>query len=376
MNRMMYLLCLLSISLMLYACGGDNTESEANNSFDTADKIDLGKQLKGSIEKIKDVDFFTFTAKQAGVLEIAVTNLPDKTNTVVRVYNNHKKKVIQFSEKNGRSLIADRLISPGKYYVQLDCNRKSLDNHGQYILTLGYDTTDTNELNNSFDKATPIKLGTSTKGSIRSVGDKDFYKFEVPKPCVVSMRITSVPDTIDMGMKIYDLDKKRLGVFHEGNGRSLMQEALLWRKSYYLELYDGGSNKSSSQLYQLELVADMSDTYEMNQSFSTATPIKLDDTIKASLNPVNDVDVYKFSLKQDNNTKISLIPSNAALRPTMTLYDTHKRKIKAYHVKNGKSLGPTISLKTGSYYIQLQNHNKRTKGANPYEMKVSLTAEQ
>jgi hypothetical protein len=150
------------------------------------------------------------------------------------------------------------LIPEGVYYLRLfdykygsslNASHKSL-----YNLKLEFDTSDAHENNNSFSQAANINIGEAVQGAIRSVGDSDYFKFEVPRDGVLDIFVTSVPDNIRMSLELYDESKTEVKHFYaSAAGGDRECELLIPEGVYYLRLFDYkyGSSLDASKTWVL-----------------------------------------------------------------------------------------------------------------------------
>ncbi len=291
----------------------------------------------------------------------------------VTLYNENKKKIGRFSEKKGRSVIAEKLIGQGNYYLQLSGRGKNNDHTHPYLLSLALDTTDVNEMNNSFDYATVVdKMDYTVKGTIRSARDQDFYKFQLAQDSVVGVSVTSVPDNIAMSVRIYDVHKKKIGEKYQKKGISVLADYLLEKGSYYVQLSDRGNKKSSSLPYELKLTQDISDTFEINNSFDQAASIEIAQTVNGSISPVSDRDFYRFQVKKQGGLNVIVTSPESTKDVSIQIYDEHKKEKKRFIDRIGTGINRNFTVEKGIHYINLSKQNHKERNPISYAMKLTL----
>ena len=76
-----------------------------------------------------------------------------------------------------------------------------------YEVRFALDTSDTNELNNSFDTATPLSQDVTTQGAIYGNGDTDYYIFTAPSAGDYNFILSGVPNGIGLIAEVFNSQK-------------------------------------------------------------------------------------------------------------------------------------------------------------------------
>jgi len=248
-------------------------------------------------------------------------------------------------------------------------------NENYYNLLLNLDLSDVQEYNNTFDAATAISIGDSLKGTIRSVNDVDFYKFETFQDGVLDILITSVPSNIVMQMILYDNTKTSIyECWNNTPGQDRICEFLVKKGTYYIGLssrYGGVSNK---KLFNLSINLDVTDAQEYNNTFDDAVPINIGDSISGAIRSINDIDVFQFEAALDGALEVLVngVPANITMQ--VNVFDSTKTLIDdCWNNTAGQDRSCQFNVKKGINYISLYSRYGKASNKKRYHMETSIT---
>ena len=100
-----------------------NTETEPNNTFANANKIDINKEITGYLENENDTDNFLLNVDQEQILKIALSGIKG-VNHAVSIYRNENPgpvliKVIDDNRKSSPETFANLYVEPGQYFFKI-----------------------------------------------------------------------------------------------------------------------------------------------------------------------------------------------------------------------------------------------------------------
>jgi hypothetical protein len=371
-------LAMLALMLMV-SCDYDSCDYDGdggggytgNDTFDTATPIELGTPARDRIEISGDVDWFKFTTTQAGVIEILVDSVAANIDMDVRVYEDREREIANsLGTGSGASVLLLFLREPGSYWLKL-CDGHGRSSEYYYTLLVALDASDPYEMNNSRAEATPILLGSPVRAKIRPSGDEDWYKLTTSQTGVLEISVDSVASNIDMDVRVYD-DREReiANSLGTGSGASVLLLLLREPGSYWLKLCDG-HGRMSPYYYKLLVTIDVSDPYEINNSFTQATPILLGATVQAKIRPNGDLDYYKFTnpAAETIRTTVDTVPVNIDM--DVYVYDDREREIaRSTGTGEGQRVDFSVYLPTGVYYVRLGDGHGRSS-SQYYLLKVA-----
>ena len=211
---------------------GKGTYRDVNNvsSFARAKRISLGKKVYGSISKSSECNYYKFTLPQAGVVDLtgARAQSGDNSNTWTTILYNARKEVID-------TRWGDRVgLSAGTYYIKVIDDSHS--NKKKYYIMVSYKKSNLweKELNDTFDRSTPVRFGSYMYGMCNTWSDVDCYSFTVPRDGKVRFEFYIGDASY---VTLYD------STYRQANGKLLCEME---------SIYEGGSIQKVSKTISLK----------------------------------------------------------------------------------------------------------------------------
>lgn len=171
-------------------------ETEVNNSFGTADTISPNVSVTGSLMASDDNDYYKFTTGSDGYISLTLNHsFIDSGSDYwrVRLYRGSDSTLIEefFYQGNIASQKSCRVGLPkGTYYLQVsDDNRHSTVDYNlrvNYVVDKSYET----EINDSIGSADTITKYSTSRGTLMTSDDQDYYTFSLAAKCYVNFRLT------------------------------------------------------------------------------------------------------------------------------------------------------------------------------------------
>ena len=325
-----------------------------NNEINCADEIQLGIVKKEKIETINDTDFFKFKINQAGVIEIAVENVPSNLIMDMRLYGSGQTEIAWATGNTyGSPVYQTYLGEPGQYYIRCKAINEDLDSINQYSLKVTLDTSDIYEINNDISKSKTIQLGKTIKGKIRPFYDIDFFTFVINTQGVLEIAVDTVPSDIKMQVILYNSQQNIIeNIVDSLYGHPIHSFTLQEKGNYYLQL--NGESQSSNQFYAFRINLDSSDIYEINNSFSQAAEISLNTNIQGKIFPDCDIDIFKFTASTSGTYHIIVDPVPTELSINLYVYNSQFVYINySNNTTNGQPIYLDVDLTPGIYYLNL-----------------------
>ncbi|MCX6164500.1 MAG: PPC domain-containing protein [Ignavibacteriae bacterium] len=209
--------------------------------------------------------------------------------------------------------------------------------------------------NNSFNCATELQIGITKQDQIESQGDLDYFKFTTSTPGVLEISVDNVPSNVDMDVYVYDAQQNQIASSTgTQNGQSVFFEMLRVPGTYYLKLQGGYWSSHGNDKYTVLVNLDASDTYEMNNTFSEAKLISLNNDIQGKIRPTGDVDYFKFITNSPGIIEITVenVPSNIDM--DVYLFDSQQNQVaNSTGTTNGQSVFMFVLANTGTYFIKI-----------------------
>jgi Secretion system C-terminal sorting domain len=218
-----------------------------------ASLIPLNTDIKASINSAGDNDYYKFNIPRAGIIKVSVSNVPANIDMDYEFFNELGVSLGSTSYSDGENFSREGLFcNKGTYAFRLADDE---GNPNQYTVRVDFDTTDVYECNNEYNSATNIKVCDTITGIIRSLGDSDYYKFNVSSSGIVKVRLLEVPSNIDMQMGVANLTPATVGnIIYANVGQGISADIPLPSSGdYYFVLLDRNNNASSPNKYKFRL---------------------------------------------------------------------------------------------------------------------------
>ena len=368
MKKSVYILTLLFIAHLGYA--QIYTEVEPNNSFAQANMVTSTVTIIDSMGSSSDVDYFQVNLPSAGVLTVALSNVPSGQLMRLYAYNSAQGQIgfVQ-AASNGSGFTYDLLLPSGITYLRIS-DLNGLVSSSAFHLNLSLDNSDACECNNSFATACLVSpnslLHPQLFGYNSDLGgnDVDYFELNLPDCGVVSINLSNIANNQLIRLYAYDAAQNQIGFIQApSTGTGFSYDLLLPSGVSYFRIYDINGNSDSIHL-NLSLVYDTSDACECNNSFATACQIPANDTIHPQLFGYNsdlggnDVDFYQI---QSGNCvheciAISNVQPSQLLR--LYVYDNTQNQIGFMQSpSNGSGFKYCTDFNIGTYYLQLLDAN-------------------
>lgn len=176
----------ISTASTLSASAATYYESESNDSYSTADTLNLNSTIKGVINGSKDCDVFVVKTSSNGKLTFTFNHEYADTSTgwIVDIYCYSSGKYEELStatiwvrDDEVVNLPSVGAVTSGVYYIKVGSIWTDIENH-DYSIKCVFKKSDyyEREMNNSYNTATTIYANNEYGGYINGSNDVDFYK--------------------------------------------------------------------------------------------------------------------------------------------------------------------------------------------------------
>jgi len=174
---------------------------EPNNSIESAEALEFGREVEGSIASSTDVDYYTFSVDERVKLSISFSSekqeqygwhyeLLSGDGTVLGA------SVCSWSDCVEGEVLSAGILS-GTYYLKVSPENDSSNSYlpdGAYSVTISRSADSAGiefETNNTTDEAQPLSLNQSYEGQLSSMSDVDYYAFSVDERVKLSINFSS-----------------------------------------------------------------------------------------------------------------------------------------------------------------------------------------
>ena len=397
------LLSALPISLPVSAATINETES--NDSYASANSFSLNSTISGSMSSSDDKDYFKITPSQNGKISLTFShnyssNSDIYWNIVMYAYSSGNYTEFYNQRIYANSGESNKLASIGAssgttYYIKISTYYNATTGFGY---NLKNEFTSTNyyekEINNDYSSATPVSFNQTYGGVMNDTNDVDYYKFSPTQNGKIALTFTheqSDNSDIYWNIVMYAYLSGNYTEFYNqriyansGESNKLASIGASSETIYYVKIYTY-YNATVGFDYNLKNEFTSTNYYEkeINNNYSSATPMSFNQTYGGVMNDDDDVDVFKFSPTQDG--KISLTfshdySSNSDIYWNIVMYayssgnytEFYNQRINANSGETNK-LSPIGVSSNTIYYIKIYTYYNATV-AFDYNLKNEFTA--
>ena len=386
---MLIVMCFLSfmgVDKPLNVSAAMVSDSGSDDTTATANEMQLGDTISGTITESDDLDYYKFELESAGCVKLNMTSY--MKYYCIKIYDADGQEVWWTTENEWTETVGyrkdayDVYLEKGIYYLQINGYRKSDwdKSTGKYECITAFLSSETNnvESDNSYADANNISLGNSIVGQISENDDYDTYKFELFQAGCVKLNMTSYMKYYCI--KIYDVDGQEIWWATENEWtetvgyRKDMYDLYLEKGTYYMQI--NGYRKSdwdkSTGKYEFSIGTEVtkvpetdkkqeeekkSDIKNNTQSNLPSPTVKTSNTIKKP-GKVKNISVTKkkkalklkwkkvsgaagYQICYSTSSKFTKKTTKVAAGTTITLKKLKARKnyyvkVRAYIMKDGK----------------------------------------
>jgi len=355
-----------------------SNESEANNSAGKANPIAASGTVAGTINPLRDHDWYRFDVPRQGRLKLRLSG-PTNLDLSFRLFNADIRDLSGWRSAPGVGADNEDLLhlkQPGTYYLEIADGHDDAETTESYTLTLEYQPGDDFEPNNRLGAAAAITPGQDVLASINPQGDHDWYAFTVDRQGTLDFLVTNPPDNLDVAFRLFDDDGRDLtgwrGARRVGGDNDALL-ALTRAGLYRLELADGSDDASAQEPYTLRTTFYPGDDYEPNPSFGQAAAITLGADVQASINPDRDHDWYRFTVPNPGKLDVLITDSPDNLDIAFRLFNADGRDLTGWRGarRMGGDNDAILELpEAGDYLLELADGSDNASSPQPYTLRL------
>jgi uncharacterized protein YfaP (DUF2135 family) len=397
------------ISLLFVAAGINQSFGqdpfEPNDTYETAALVTCGQQLSAYIQIIGDVDWYEIEMAESGVLEVAVTSVPDDLDLNVGIY-----QVIDYvltliaddrdgNAGGGQNMFSNAVVNAGTYLILVeDEGDNGFSDSDPYEMTLTC-TANALELNQIYEEAASIPADTCFEANIYGdnhtytvFNDVDWFEVQVTNSGVLEVAVTSVPDNLDLNVEIYQvidyvltlISDDRVG--NAGGGQNIFSNAVINPGTYLIVVEDEGDYDYNEETYTF-CVDFTANALELNQIYDEAAPIPTDTCFEANIygdnhtyTVFNDVDWFEVQVINSGVLEVAVtsVPENLDLNVGIyQIIDNALTLISDDRVGNaggGQNIFSNAVINPGTYLIVVEDEGNYDYNEETYIFCVDFTA--
>ena len=344
---------------------------EPDETAAAAKIISNGQTQSRSIHAAGDVDWVKFTVGSNGATNVVIQTAGSYGDTEMWLYgpNSSIALLAYDDDSNGYfSRISQASLAAGTYYIKV---QEYGNNAIIASYTLKASWTDRTDGNNTPATATAVANGQKVAASIVPIGDIDWYRFTVGIYGANNVVVETAGGAGATEMWLYGPNGSITLVAYNANGAfSRLSQAALAAGTYYVKVQEYGNNAT---LGAYTLRASWTDRTDGNNTAATATAVTKGQTVAAAINPIGDVDWYRFTIGSFGATNVVIETAGATGATEMWLYGPNGSTAQlAYNGNGAFARINQATLAAGTYYVKVQEYGNNAIIA-AYTLKATWT---
>ena len=401
MKKIYWILTLIGIlcmgmSIPHYASAATVSDSSSDNTIATANAINMGDTVKGSITKTDDLDYYKFTLSSAGCITLNMTSYMQYY--CIKIFDSDGKQIWYTDYNEWTASVGyhqdtyNLYFESGTYYMQINGYKYSTysKSTGTYECKTSFVSSGVNnvESDNSYAAANHIILGNTIIGQISENDNYDTYKYELSGAGCVTLNMTSYMKYYCI--KIFNSDGKEIWYteYNEWTAsvgyRRDTYNLYLEKGTYYMQIngYRYGTSSKSTGKYVVGTAFKLSDVSFDNDdnSFAAAKSISWNTTYTGQISINDDFDTYKFVVTSGRKVPITI--TSYMQYYCIKIFDADGKQLwyTDYNKWNGnvsyrKDTYSDLTLSAGTYYMQINGYQYGTSNKSTGTYKFSIGTE-
>lgn len=315
------LIALSTVSIFSFsAFAAEKTESEPNDFFSTANKINTGDTIKGKLSSYDDEDYFKIVSSSDGRLDLSFIHTLKKSShrwyIDIYVAGDMENPIISeevYEEDDSNYRFPMLGIKKNETYYIYVSTIAGVSTTSDYKISAKFTASPyyEKEVNDVFTQATDITLGKTYSGTSMCEDDKDYYRFKTTDNGKMKLDFIYQNDSKnkDWYIDIYE-NTDKLIYSKKISSDSLCKFSIPYigikkNTTYYIVVENFFTEEIGVE-YSLKTSFSKSEFFEKeyNNSYSTASLIKINKNYHGNSIDSDDCDYYKFVPEADG--KIAL----------------------------------------------------------------------
>jgi len=232
-------------------------ENDANQTFDTAMKLDIQQPVRGSLKDADDIDFFYFSNELSEIKLLTLADAPDASDTWIRIYKDSvDHPTHQFYVQDGIFFSKNIGITTGRYYVSLTPQSET-SKRQYYTLAFQSGTTSIVEIepNDNLSWCNAMPDDKIMPGMVYPETDVDYYGFNLQSSGTILFTFDALNVQTTYDVTLIDANENIIHHRTVSQANVYTDSQMLVPGNYYYQIK---SNDSGTGEYRLHLNANVS----------------------------------------------------------------------------------------------------------------------
>lgn len=361
------------------------SEAEPNNTFGTAQPVNVNDVLTATIGQDRDTDFYRVQVQQQGTLTFRAPSSPENIDLIVRLLNANYEEVAYWvvAPRPGGELLVDfDLPKPGTYWLEVADSNSDAISAEPFTIELSYAVAaDGFEPNDRIDLARHVPLDGAVPLTILPRGDQDWFEFTTDAPGSLFVSLTNVPEAIDGTFRLLNADGAEQVYWISAprpGGDTVAVLDLPKPGVYYLDIADSNSDARSTEPLTLTTrFARSPDLYEPNDRMADAMPVFEESTHTMAIFPARDRDWLSLDIVQPGELTVSVESPPQNLNVSFRVLDGNGAELQYWQGAaraGGDLYGTFDAAKPGRYYLEFAEFQDAAGSVEPFTLDLGFTA--
>ena len=341
------------------------------------------------------MDWFEGTGPSTGVIEVAVTSVPNNLDLNVGIYQVIDNVLTLIANDRvynagaGDNVFSHAVVAPGTFLIVVE-DEGNMDT--MKILTiLRAFTPNALELNQVYEEASCIPMDTCFEDNIYGdnhtydeFNDVDWFEVQAPASGIIEVAVNSVASNLDLNVGIYQMIDNVLTLIandwvnNSGGGDDLFSQAAVDPGTFLIVVEDEGNSDFNEDMYYF-CVNFTPNALELNQIYEEASLIPTDTCFEDNIygdnhtyDVFNDVDWFQVEITEQVLIDISVtsVPSNIDLNVAIYELDQNVLTLVADDGVNnaggGEDMFVEAELDPGTYYVVVEDEGNSDYNEETY----------
>jgi len=314
---------------VIAGCGegrGRFGDTEPNSRIEDANEVSFGESFLAKIYPEGDRDWYKVEVSEPGYIRVQASDVTDELDLQVAfaLYQEWEANTEQRLRSWNRLPDALPVHEEGTYYfVMRDEWDNSYSEEPFQVKVDFLEEFDPYEPNDAPEDAKLVEPGEELDFAIFPLGDRDWFKVDVPGQGYLSVSSRGVPSGVDLQVRFAVFDEWASPQVNHLRSWGDVPDACFipGEGEYYVEFRDEWDNSYSQTPFmaKIDFIGEM-DIYEPNNEFTDAKEVMAGDTINIAVFPRGDRDFFKINTTQSNTLSFQARDVPSAIDPQVAIY--------------------------------------------------------
>jgi len=345
---------------------------EPNDSAETGRLIRRNQEVRGRIWPTGDRDFFRYEVKRPGWYRFTMP--PANLERHLAVLDERGQRVAERGVYTNQSLELAAQLGPGPYTIAVlewGNDNSSLDPY-----SLRVEACEDDGLDDPPDRggrpaaARVMNLNRTVSSTINPVGESDTYALSIPSAGVLHIQ-GRYP--IELHVRLLSNEGRMLAEQGVYSNRPLhFTRSFETPTTVYVRVFEWGSDNWSPYPYRIFAWFEPCDELDFtgrNDSAETAIPALIGETIRGSINPVRDVDVFSLTADHSGYLKLDGIGQTEL---HLRVVDGAGKMLAERGTYTGQRNNIRIAVPPGEYKLEVHEWGEDGRHSGGYAVQTAL----